>query len=137
MRVLPSTFPDSSQRGATLIELMMALVVLALGVLAVGQLFPAGARTQVKDRLLSSGSYHAQEKLEEVETKNWADAELGIGRHPATGFDSLGTNKTWLRYYDVEAMTAPLDNLRKVTVHVRWTYLGDTLQVAALTYVRR
>src|SRR5262245_1948242 len=104
----PSTHPDSCQRGATLIELMMALVVLAIGVLAVSQLFPAGSQSQTRDRLMSSANYHAQEKLEDLETKNWADADLGIGRHPAAGFDTLGVHKSWLRYYDVEQMTTPL-----------------------------
>jgi len=133
----PSSTFDRDQRGVTLIELMMALVVLALGVLAVTQLFPAGAETQLRDRLMSSGSYYAQEKIEDLETKTWADADLGIGRHPSAGFDSLGTRKTWLRYYDVEQMVSPLDNLRKVTVNVSWTYLGNARQVLATTYVRR
>ena len=128
---------EPDQRGVTLIELMMALVVLALGVLAVSQLFPAGAQTQLKDRLLSSGNYYAQEKIEDLETKTWADAELAIGRHPAVGYDSLGTQKKWLRYHEVVALAAPLDNLRKVRVSVSWTYLGNTRQVAATTYVRR
>ena len=131
-----STF-DHDQRGVTLIELMMAMVVLALGVLAVTQMFPAGAESQLRDRLMFSGSFYAQEKIEDVETKTWADAELGIGRHPSAGFDSLGTQKNWLRYYEVEALASPLDNLRKVSVHVSWTYLGNARQVVATTYVRR
>ena len=55
-----------SQQGVTLIELMMALVILSIGLMAVSQLFPAGVRGQVRDRLFSSGNYYSQEKLEEV-----------------------------------------------------------------------
>jgi len=134
----PSPNPDRAERGATLIELMMALVLLAIGVLAVIQLFPAATRIQVKDRLMSASSNYAQEKVEDLSTKNWADADLAVGRHPAgTAVDSLGPRGTWVRYHEVEQLAAPLDNLRKVTVHVSWTQLGVSRQVLATTYVRR
>ena len=48
----PSFVP--AERGSTLIELMIALVILAIGLLAVNQLFPAGTRAQVRDRMLAS-----------------------------------------------------------------------------------
>src|SRR5687767_3890552 len=90
------------QRGATLIELMMAIVVLAIGLLAVSQLFPAGSRGQVKDRMLSSGSFYAQEKLEELAARDWSDPELSIGRHPpGIATEALGATGAWQRFYVV------------------------------------
>lgn len=117
----------------------MALVILSLGLLAVGQLFPAGSRGQVRDRLYSSANYYAQEKLEELESKAWADPDLNPGRHPGgAAVESLGTLKTWLRYYQVDAMVSPLDNLRKVTVTVFWRAgTSDSQTVRVSTYVRR
>lgn len=134
-----TSFPTpSDQRGATLIELMMALVVLALGVMAVSQMFPAGTRSQMKDSQMSSANYYAQERIEEVNAMTWADAGLTPGRHPAgVDEDTLGTHQTWLRHYEVADMAVPLDNLRKVTVTVSWKNLGRTRQVTATTYVRR
>jgi prepilin-type N-terminal cleavage/methylation domain-containing protein len=125
------------QRGVTLIELMIALVVLSLGLMAVSQLFPAGIRGQIRDRLYSSANYYAQEKIEEVNDKSWADPSLGLGRHPAAAFETLGTHATWLRFYQVDPMAAPLDNLRKVTVSVSWSYLDNPRSVILTTYVRR
>jgi prepilin-type N-terminal cleavage/methylation domain-containing protein len=126
-----------SQQGVTLIELMMALVILSIGLMAVSQLFPAGVRGQVRDRLFSSGNYYAQEKLEEVAGKNWSDPELSLGRHPVANFETLGTNRTWLRFYQVDVMAVPLDNLRKVTVTVNWSYQDMARSVSTVTYVRR
>jgi len=127
-----------SQSGATLVELMVALVVLSIGLLALSQLFPAGTRGQVRDRLYSSAHYYAQEKIEDVSALSWADADLSLGRHPAGALvESLGTHGTWTRFYQVDAMAAPLDNLRKVTVTVNWNYLGDGRTATAVTYVRR
>ena len=134
-----SSVPDRlrSQEGVTLIELMMALVILSVGLMAVSQLFPEGSRGQVRDRLYSTANYYAQEKIEEVSGKNWSDPLLAIGRHPAAAFETLGTSATWLRFYQVDVMAAPLDNLRKVTVTVNWSVQTTSRSVSVVTYVRR
>jgi Tfp pilus assembly protein PilV len=125
-----------NDRGATLVELMIALVMLTVGILAVGQLFPAGSRSQLQARMTTSGSYYAQEKLEQLGGCAWTDASLAVGRHPASGFESLGASGEWKRFYVVSAMTAPLDNLKKVTVTVQWIFQGNR-SVTSTTYVRR
>src|SRR5205085_8047429 len=116
--------------------LLMALVVLAIGVLAVAQLFPASSRGQTRDRMRSVGNNYAQDKIEEMETLTWADPGLSVGRHPVGGTEALGTSGAWQRFYTVDAMAAPMDNLRRVTVVVTWTAVKpETL--TATTYVRR
>lgn len=139
MPTLPHRHPAAlrSQRGASMIELMIALVVLALGVLAVAQLFPAGARGQTKDRMTTAGSYYAQQKLETLQVLNWFDAALTDGRHPAgTATEPLGNTGKWQRYYEVTTLAAPLDNLKKVTVTVTWNFMGAR-SVTATTYLRK
>jgi prepilin-type N-terminal cleavage/methylation domain-containing protein len=129
--------PRRSERGASLIELMIALVVLSLGILAVARLFPAGARAQLGDRLMTSGSFYAQEKLEELNRLPWADANLTDGRHPpGAAVEDLGTSARWHRFYEVSTLPAPLDNLKKVTVTVSWTFMGDK-STQSTTYLRR
>lgn len=130
----PLTPASRDQRGSSLAELMVALVVLSVGLLAVAQLFPAGSRGQVKDRMLTVGNYYAQEKIEQFVNVPWSDPVLTVGRHPAgTATESLGQ---WQRFYTVETLAAPLDNLKRVTVTVTWTFQGAR-SVAAVTYVRR
>ena len=125
------------QRGVTLIELCIALVVLALGLLAVGQLFPAGSRSQVRGKMMTSANLYAQQKIEELRPLSWNNAALSLGRHPGgTATESLGDNGTWQRFYNVEAMAAPLQDLKKITVTVSWTCSGSRT-VTATTYVRR
>lgn len=132
-----SSHPRAHERGATLIELMVALVVVAVGVMAVAQLFPAGARTQTRERMTSTANFFAQEKLEQLSVKSWGDADLTVGRHPAgTATESL-EDGAYARWYEVTAMASPLDNLRKVTVTVRWNWTGSTRTVTATTYLRR
>src|SRR5262245_13232846 len=112
----------ANERGMSLIELLISLVVLAVGILAVGRMFPAGARSQAQDRILISANYYAQEKIESLTGLSWSDAALFDGRHPAgIACDTLG-NGAWLRFYQVATMTGSLDNLKKVDVTVN--YLG-------------
>ena len=133
-----SRAPESSQRGSSLVEIMMALVLLAIGLLAVNQLFPAGSRAQTRDRLTASANGYAQQKIEQVISVSWADTGLSIGRHPpGTITEALGDHGTLRRFYNVDSLPIPLDNLRKVSVEVYWLSLGDTMHVRATTYVRR
>jgi len=125
------------ERGASLIELMIALVVLSLGILAVAQLFPAGSRGQLSDRMLTNANYYAQEKIEVLNTLSFVDAQLTDGRHPAgMATEACGTSGNWHRYYEVSTLAAPLDNLKKVTVTVQWTFMGNR-QTQSTTYLRR
>jgi prepilin-type N-terminal cleavage/methylation domain-containing protein len=135
METVIRTDTARSERGATLIEVVVALVVLAVGILAAGQLFPLGSRNQVQDRLLTSANYYAQEKIEQLGRVAWNDPDLAVGTHPATP-EALGDGGVWRRRWTVEALPGQLSNLRKVTVIVNWNYLG-TRSVSATTYIRR
>jgi Tfp pilus assembly protein PilV len=128
--------PSRRERGTTIAELMVALVVLSIGILAVAQLFPAGTGSQLQSRLTNTANYYAQEKLEQLRGLGWTDAALSAGRHPASGTESLGTSGAWQRFYQVTTMSAPLGNLKRVDVTVSWTYHG-TRAVTTTTYVRR
>ncbi len=133
----PAVTARPTERGTSLIELMIALVVLSLGILAVAQLFPAGVRGQVQDRMSTAGSYYADEQLEVLGRLPWSDAALATGRHPlGTATEDLGATGKWHRYYDVSTLPAPLDNLKKVTVTVTWDFMGAR-SVQATTYLRR
>jgi prepilin-type N-terminal cleavage/methylation domain-containing protein len=130
--------PDLSirERGITLVEVLVALVVLSVGILAVGGLFPAGARNQLSDRMLTNANYYAQQQVESLSAADWSGTDLAPGRHPSTGSVALGGNGRWQRWYEVSSMAAPLDNLKKVTVTVSWNFMGSR-QVTATTYLRR
>ena len=124
------------ERGASLVEMLVALVILAVGLLAVARVFPVGSRQQVRDKLVTAGAIYAQEKLEQLVPLNWNDANITDGRHPAgTAVETLGGTGQWFRYYNVTTMPSPLNSLKKITVSVYWTTQNhDTVNV--VTYKR-
>lgn len=138
MRQVLHPVPHAGERGMSLVELLIALVVLTIGLLGVGQMFPVGARAQVQDKLLTNANYYAQEKLESLTGRSWSDALLTDGRHPAgTATEALGNGQSQ-RYYQVATMTGSLSNLKKVDVTVTYQGAGRTARsVTATTYVRR
>jgi len=125
-----------SERGFLLIELMVALVFLAIGILAIGRLFPAGSRSQLQSRMTSTGNFYLQQKAEELMTLTAADPALTAGRHPAgAATEALGSGGAWKRFYQVDQLAAPLNTVRRITINVSWSFQG-TRSVVDTIYVR-
>ena len=137
MRTPAVTPPTASQRGTSLVEVAIALVILTIGIVAVAKMFPSAARSQLKSRMLTAGTYYAREKLEELSATAWSDTALAPGRHPGgVATENVGPTGAWHRYYDVAVMAAPLADLKKVTVTVNWTQ-GSARSTTTTTYLRK
>lgn len=126
-----------SERGAFMVELMIALVFLAIGILAIGRLFPAGTRSQLSSRLTSGANFYVQQKAEELMGLSAADPGMSAGRHPpGTATESLGDGGAWKRFYQVDILPAPLSSVRRITINVSWKFQG-TRAVIDTIYLRR
>jgi prepilin-type N-terminal cleavage/methylation domain-containing protein len=140
-RPLPPRRPAhrSGEAGFSIIELMVALVLLGLGILSVANLFPLGSRTQVRDRLRTSAADVAQQKMEQLRISKWNEAVLDPGVHPdASGetivLDDEGTfNRRWI----VESQAGAFADMKKVTVRVIWSYQARPDTIDLVTYFRR
>jgi type II secretory pathway pseudopilin PulG len=126
---------QSSERGAFLVELLITVVILAVGLLALGQLFPAGSRSQLSSRMASTAEYYSQQKAEELQGLTAADPNLSAGRHPpGAAVESLGGR--WARFYEIDILPAPLSAIRRVAINVSWNYQG-LRSVNDTIYLRR
>jgi prepilin-type N-terminal cleavage/methylation domain-containing protein len=128
----------AARAGFSLIELMVAMVLLGLGILTVANMFPLGSRTQLRDRLRTSATELAQQKMEQLRMRTWSDADLDVGTHPDADGETLVLDGegTFVRYWVVEAQTGSFADMKKVTTRVVWTYqTPDTIDL--VTYFRR
>lgn len=125
------------EQGVTLLETLVALTVLAVGVVAVARVFPSITGSQISAKMLTTGAYYSREKVEELMALPWTDAALTDGRHPGgTATENLGSNNQWHRFYNVTTLTGALSELKRVTVTVQWTMQGSE-STTTTTYFRR
>jgi prepilin-type N-terminal cleavage/methylation domain-containing protein len=137
-RRLPPPRRPADERGFSIIELMVALVLLGLGILSVANLFPLSSRSQMRDRLRTSAADIAQQKMEQLRIKTWSAPDLTVGIHPDADGETLTlTNEgTFNRRWIVESQSGAFADMKKVTVRVIWTLQRpDTIDL--VTYFRR
>lgn len=72
--------PD--QKGFTLLELLIALAILAVGLLGLAGLHVAAIRGNMSGFKLSAASAVAQERIEQLKALDSSDALLSAGAHP-------------------------------------------------------
>jgi prepilin-type N-terminal cleavage/methylation domain-containing protein len=126
----------TKERGFSLAEMMMVMVILAIGILAVAKLFPTASRQQLKDRLRTSASYFVQEKVESLRTLVSTSADLAEGRHPSVDTnEAVGTTPGMTRYWVVSYPPPPLDNIVRIDVVVRWSTTAGPDSTVATSYL--
>jgi len=128
----------SSRSGFSVIELMVALAVLGVGILGLASVFPLGSQNQLRDRLRTSASDLAQQKLEQLRLSAWSGTELTDGIHPTSSGETLSLqdegqfNRTWT----VATQPGTFADMKKVTILVTWNYLRrDSVQL--VSYFRK
>ena len=136
-RPVPPRRP-ASDRGFSVIELMVALTILGLGILGLASVFPLGSQTQIKDRMRTSGADLAQQKMEQLRQDTWASSNLTDGTHPASSGETLTLTDegTYNRRWIVATQAGSFSDMKKVTVRVSWS-VGRRDSVELVTYFRR
>lgn len=135
---LPPRRPPLGRRGFSVVELMVALVVLGLGILGLANLFPLGGRMQMRDRMRTSAADLAQQKMEQLRLLSWSDANLDVGTHPTVSGETLTLQDegTYQRYWIVTQGTGTFSDMKQVVVRVTWTLQRpDTFNLTS--YFRR
>lgn len=123
----PHTRRGDRAAGFTLIEILFALTFLAVGILAVASMIPAGTRGLTQSRVLTSGLMAAQVKLEEL--RGTAYQTLA----PGTFSDSTSYFKrTW-----TVTDSIPMAGCKKIQVTVNWKDSHGTQSTQLVSYVTR
>ena len=104
--------PSNDDRGFTLIEVLIAIVVLTVALVSMAELMAITLRMQQLGRNQTSATRVAQDKVDELMSQNFANVQLAVGgsltADVANHFDAPvpagGGNAIFRRRWLVEAM---------------------------------
>jgi prepilin-type N-terminal cleavage/methylation domain-containing protein len=133
MKPAPRPRRLSGERGMTMVEMMIALIVLSIGLLGIAAIFPSGRRFSTRDRMMTTASDLALQKLEQIRTYSYSDSNLTVGTHPSVTGETVGPNNHYVRWWTVTQIAT---DLRMADVRVTWTTMRpETARV--VTYFKR
>ncbi len=115
------TIQDASC-GFTLIDALMAILIISIGLLAMAQLLYGVMGTNESSTRITEATTLAQDKIEEL--KNTSYASIAAGSTPEANIDAQGNSGgNYTRTTVVDDAT--LSNMKIIDVAVSWTWKGD------------
>ena len=113
------------REGFTLLEVMIAIVLFGVGIVAVVSLLSSGMTGAVDAENTAIAVNLAQERMEEIRNLTYKNI-VNDDKAAVTGFS----------VFQREVIVAePETNLKQVTVKVYWTYKGGETEVPLVSYV--
>ena len=104
-----------NKRGFTLIEVLIAVILLAIGFLAIGALHVTSTRGGLFSSNLMQASYVAQDRLEFLKNLPFTDAQIQVGSSTKDSRPISGVVFNWS-----DQITTAGGDARKITVTVTW-----------------
>jgi Tfp pilus assembly protein PilV len=113
--------------GFSLLEVLFALTFLAVGIMAVAAMIPAGTRGVSQSRVLTGGLMAATVKMEELKSTPY------LSLTPGTYSDTTSVfQRTWTVQDSV-----PMAGCKKITVTTQWTDSRGSQSTVLNSYVSR
>jgi len=110
--------PSLDAKGFTLIEVMIAILLLAVGMMAMAILQVTAIRGGSFANQITQASIYGQDKIEELKNKSYTDTNLSAGSHSDTV--TSGNGVTFTRTWTV-TNNSPYTNSKTITLTLSWT----------------
>jgi len=117
--------------GFTLVELLVAIVLLGVGILALASLFPLSSHNVSQAGMNTKATAYVQEKIENLQNLTYNDPDLSEGTHSDTlnPIERIFT-RTWTVTDD-----SPFSGCKYVRITVSWPDRGVTRSVQSVTII--
>lgn len=130
----PLHHPPHGAVGAfSLVELVIAMAVLAIGLVGAMRVFPVGLRASQRSEMISRAALAAQHAIESLRLQPWESLEPG---HNIVETQDAFTLTTRITQPSVEHL-ADATRLKALDVTVEWSQDGRPRSVSFVTLVRR
>lgn len=124
------------RKGFSLLELIIAIGVLAIGLVGVLKIFPVGLRASYRAGMVTKAAFLAQNKIEEVKMAGFeAITELP----PKIAISGTEGDFDWGIFIDEVALDGAdsTDDIRKITVTINWIERNRTRSKDFVTYITK
>ena len=120
-----------SQRGITLIEIVVAMLIFAIGISAAMRTLPDSNRATSRSRNITTATNLAQEQIEILTASPYSSADLTAGTH---NDPRNPIQRHFTRSWTVTDNT-PVANMKRVVITVRYASRNPDNAVTLNTYL--
>ncbi|WP_319585226.1 type IV pilus modification protein PilV [uncultured Desulfobulbus sp.] len=121
-----------SQQGFTLIEVLMAMVILGIGIMSIVALQTQDMTFNNSSRRQTQGSTWAMDRVERLRSLPYTDAALSVAGNPHTENIQVGGKTVYSLRWIVSDNTANVPDTKKVDVTIQ----SNGRNVSSLTFIR-
>jgi Tfp pilus assembly protein PilV len=121
----------NNEKGVTIIEILMAMCILAVGILAVVAMQTSSVRGNSNSLMSTNGLLFVVNKLETLMDLDWGDAALDAGNNPHTD-DQDPYTITW-NVTD----NGVINNTKTINMTVRWSNWGIPKRISVQYIIPR
>lgn len=119
-----------NEKGASVVEIMVALMIFGIGLVAAFRMLPQSSATTTHSRNRTTAVNLAQEKIEELMADGYESGDLAAGDHDdANNPISNHFNRTWSITDDT-----PITDMKSISVSVTFPASGADSTVTLRTY---